>query len=715
MSAPCINRPAAGRLRLVRQGSVAPVWIAASLILLAAGSSAILAQGKGAKQKAARPIPVGGAEPAATFVKFPDWTAAAAFTPDSKSFAVGSYGVIKLFDVGEKQETAALEDKTGFIKSLAFAADGRTLAAGSYQSVALWDVAEKKVARTLKGHRGYVVSLAFSPDGRTLATASDDETVRLWDLSTGESRVQFTAHEQPVNGVAFSPNGQLVASCSGDTTRPSKKGSVRVWDAMTGEQRWAGESHVRVVAAVAFSPDGSMLATAGHDEMIKSWDTASGKELKEFEGHTRPVNSVASLPSGQWLASCSGGRNVGGNELKLWDVAKGKDQVTIPAHEAPVTNLAVSPDGKWIVTTSLDKTAHLWDASKLLAAVSPPAEKKNESGSQPAAKEVAQADQKTETAVKQFKVGIIGLDTSHAIAFTQILNAADAKEDVSGCRVVAVYPKGSPDIVSSTSRVPEYTEKIKELGVEVVDSIDTLLSKVDVVLLETNDGRPHFEQLLPCLKAGKPTFIDKPIAGSLADAVAIFEAARKYKVPVWSASSLRYTPGAQEIRKGKVGDVKGADTYSPCSLEATHPDLYWYGIHGVESLFTVMGPGCESVTRVSTPGIDVAAGVWKGGRVGTFRGIRTEEGGGKAGYGGTVFGTKGVEQIGTYGGYRPLLVEIVKFFRTNQVPVAEEETLEIYAFMEAADESKRQGGKPVTLESVLTKAREEAKGKLAEK
>jgi predicted dehydrogenase len=164
---------------------------------------------------------------------------------------------------------------------------------------------------------------------------------------------------------------------------------------------------------------------------------------------------------------------------------------------------------------------------------------------------------------KQLKVGIIGLDTSHVMAFTKDLNNPKAAEDLAGCKVVAAYPKGSADIESSASRIPGYTTSIKELGVEIVDSLDELVKRVDCVLLETNDGRPHLEQALVCFKAGKPTFIDKPVAGSLADAVAIYRAAKKYNVPVFSSSSLRFAKGAQEIRGGAIGDVQGCDAYSP--------------------------------------------------------------------------------------------------------------------------------------------------------
>jgi predicted dehydrogenase len=194
---------------------------------------------------------------------------------------------------------------------------------------------------------------------------------------------------------------------------------------------------------------------------------------------------------------------------------------------------------------------------------------------------------------KEFRAGIIGLDTSHATAFAKMLNDPNAKDRVEGCRVVAAYPKGSPDIESSTSRVPDYTKQVQVLGVEIVDSIEKLVEQVDVVFLETNDGRPHLEQVLPVFKARKPVFIDKPIAGSLTDAVAIFDAANHFKVPVFSSSSLRFAEGAQALRAGKVGDIIGCDAYSPCSLEKTHPDLYWYGIHGVETLFTVMGTGFD--------------------------------------------------------------------------------------------------------------------------
>ncbi len=303
------------------------------------------------------------------------------------------------------------------------------------------------------------------------------------------------------------------------------------------------------------------------------------------------------------------------------------------------------------------------------------------------------------------RIGMIGLDTSHSIAFTKEFNSPEAGSDLGGYKVVAAYPHGSRDIESSYSRIPKYTEEVKSLGVKIVNSIDELLDQVDVVLLETNDGRLHLEQALPVLKAGKTMFIDKPITASLSDAMIIFEEAKKYNVPVFSSSSLRYLENAQRAAKGGLGKIVGADAFSPCKLEPTHPDIFWYGIHGVEILYTVMGTGCKSVSRVSTDDTDVVVGVWDDDRIGTFRGTRS----GKSGYGGTVFGEKGNMPLGAYEGYKPLLVEIVKFFQTNKVPVSSKETMEILAFMEAADESKQLGGASVKLDMIRARATAKAK------
>lgn len=303
------------------------------------------------------------------------------------------------------------------------------------------------------------------------------------------------------------------------------------------------------------------------------------------------------------------------------------------------------------------------------------------------------------------RIGIIGLDTSHSVAFTKIFNDEKSADHLPGCKVVAAYPHGSRDIPSSVSRIPEYTEAVTGMGVKIVASIEELLPLVDVVLLETNDGRPHLEQARLVIRAGKKLFVDKPIAASLADAGTILQEAQAAGVPIFSSSSLRFIPGALDARWGKFGKVYGCEAYSPESREATHPSLYWYGIHGVETLFTVMGPGCESVTRVESETSDVVVGRWSDGRIGTFRGLRAQpKDGPKIGYGGTVFGTKAIAPLEPFKGYRPLAVEIHKFFQTGQSPVEPRETLEIYAFMEAADESARQGGKPVSIADTLKAA-----------
>jgi len=309
----------------------------------------------------------------------------------------------------------------------------------------------------------------------------------------------------------------------------------------------------------------------------------------------------------------------------------------------------------------------------------------------------------------QLRAGMIGLDTSHVPAFAKIFNNPKATGDLSAFRIVAGYPGGT-DIPASRDRVKGFTEQLRGMGVEIVDTIPKLLEKVDVVLLESVDGRIHLQEAVPVIKAGKPLFIDKPVAGSLADAIAIYDLAKKQNVPCFSSSSVRFSPGTQELLKNEsLGAIVGAVTWGSCTYQEGTPDMFFYGIHGIEPLYALMGTGCERVTRVQTKDTDLVSGVWKDGRVGSYRGIRQN----KADFGAVAFGSKGIVQAGREGGYEELCKEIGRFFKTGKSPVPAEETIEIFAFMEAADESKRQGGAPVSLADVLAKAKAEAAGKLA--
>jgi predicted dehydrogenase len=304
------------------------------------------------------------------------------------------------------------------------------------------------------------------------------------------------------------------------------------------------------------------------------------------------------------------------------------------------------------------------------------------------------------------RIGIIGLDGSHATAFTQVINATDASPEYRGYRVVAAYPKGSHDIESSVSRVPRYTEDMKKMGIEIVDSIEELLKKVDGVFMVTNDGRRHLEQALIVFRAGKRMFIDKPMAASLKDVMDIFAAAKHFRVPVYSSSNARFSPVNQAVANGKIGKVIGADVHGPSPIEKTHPTLFWYGIHSVEALCTIMGTGCKNVVRVFNEDTDISVGTWPDNRLGVCRAMRVE----RRGSGGTAYGDKGIMTLAETSGseknqVNPAYKAMIDFFATGTVPVSEEQTLEVMAFMEAADESMINGGKPVTLEMVMERAK----------
>ncbi|MBN1346891.1 MAG: Gfo/Idh/MocA family oxidoreductase [Phycisphaerae bacterium] len=299
----------------------------------------------------------------------------------------------------------------------------------------------------------------------------------------------------------------------------------------------------------------------------------------------------------------------------------------------------------------------------------------------------------------ELRIGMIGCDTSHCVAFTKLLNDKDDPNHVPGGKVVACYPSFSPDIESSASRVDGYKKDLGEKWhVSMVDSVDALVARCDAVLLESNDGRRHLPEVRPVIAAGKPVFIDKPLTADLTEAKDIARLAAEAGAPCFSSSSLRFDVNTQAcLNDPDRGKVIGCDAFSNAPLEPTNPGFYWYGIHGVEILYTLMGTGCRSLRCVSTPEADLAVGSWTDGRIGTMRGIRQ----GHGSLGATVVTDSKFHQF-TYNTdvpfYAKLLERIIPFFQGGPPPVPLAETVEITAFIDAAWRSSRNGGAEVELD-----------------
>jgi hypothetical protein len=293
------------------------------------------------------------------------------------------------------------------------------------------------------------------------------------------------------------------------------------------------------------------------------------------------------------------------------------------------------------------------------------------------------------------RLGILDFDTSHVVEFTKRLNhvGIDEEQWVDGATVVLGCPGESK---LAPEKIAGYTDAMKKLGVPLVDSPKDLIGKVDAVLIEAVDGSVHWERAKPFLEAGVPCYVDKPFACSLADARKLADLAAKKKLPLFSSSSLRYAPEVTAyMASDKHGNLTGCVTYGPASTHDRNPGLFHYGIHAVEMLYALMGRGCESVTCTHQKGVDVATGTWKDGRVATVRGIRD----GKADFGFVAFGEKTVTAtaVGTKFIYRELLKKVVDTFTTGKAPLDVAETLELVAFIEAANASGANHGR---LESV---------------
>ena len=292
--------------------------------------------------------------------------------------------------------------------------------------------------------------------------------------------------------------------------------------------------------------------------------------------------------------------------------------------------------------------------------------------------------------MSELKIGMVGLDTSHATAFVDLLNDSNNEFHVPGCKIVKAFPGGSAKFSLSANRVEGFTEELKKRNVEIVDSLEALAG-LDAYFLESVDGDQHLEQFKILANFGKPVYIDKPLACKYSDAKAIVELAKEKNIPLMSCSSLRYALGICDLKKEEDTEVFACQAFGPMNLLDDYRDYFWYGIHTTEIVFAMLGKGCESVQVIPTHHADLLFGRWADGRIGSILGNRNNV----WEFGCSITTNTHQRQAVASGAipyYAQLLKEVVPFFQTGKSPLDIEETLEIIAFLEAASRSRAANG-----------------------
>ncbi len=294
------------------------------------------------------------------------------------------------------------------------------------------------------------------------------------------------------------------------------------------------------------------------------------------------------------------------------------------------------------------------------------------------------------------RIGLIGLDTSHAVAFTEILNGRAAV--VNGARVTCAFPGGAKDWPISWSRIEGFTAKIKEFGVEVLADLDAVAKKSDLIFITEVDGRMHRDFFEKVARWRKPVFIDKPFATSSQDAERMLVLAGQAGIPLMSCSSLRY---AEAFTKALADDAKGAivgvDVFGPMSLEAAATGLFWYGVHGIEMVVRVMGAGCRTIQAANRDGGEIYTMQWEDGRLATYRGLRNAH----SDFGAVIHREKGFQFVDVASGTKPyyasLLAAILKTLPAGRSDVPPAEMLETVRIMETGNKARLTPGAAVTV------------------
>jgi len=293
------------------------------------------------------------------------------------------------------------------------------------------------------------------------------------------------------------------------------------------------------------------------------------------------------------------------------------------------------------------------------------------------------------------KLGILDMDSSHAPEFCRRVNHFGDQPDtwVDGAEVIAAVPL--PSRVMDEAGIGASAKALAGMGVAILDDVDALAEQVDGLLILSDDGSAHLDRVRRVVDKGLPVFVDKPLEASAAKARELVDLCAEHDCPLLSASSLRFTREMQAFgADADAGPVTSALTYCPYHVGPTVPGLLYYAIHAAEPLFALMGPDCREVRCVQSQRGPAVTATWADGRLGLLRAVS-----GMQAYGFTAMcENKTIHaEVGIAGIYGELLKQVFTFMQTRTSPVDPDETVRLIAFLEAANRSAEQDGRPVAI------------------
>lgn len=291
---------------------------------------------------------------------------------------------------------------------------------------------------------------------------------------------------------------------------------------------------------------------------------------------------------------------------------------------------------------------------------------------------------------QELKIAMIGLDTSHSVEFTKLLQSPDAGDAKAyGIKVVTCLRFPTP---FQTEEGQDQRQAVLEsCGVKVTKDFDEAVADCDGIMIEINDPAYHLEYFRRCAGLGKPIYLDKPMADNKENGAEILKLIKENNIACMSASPLRFSPEVIEACNS-MQTPQCATIFGTLGIAPAGSSIVWYGVHGFDMLQRAMGRGARSVTTMSDEVGIVAVVEYDDAR----RGV-----------------VELAQEVYVYGGvlrdeermlpfsvnldmvYSATIVEIANFFNGKDVTLEMEDTFEVMAMLDAAERSFQTGEKAV--------------------